>query len=83
MGPATPRAALRHRQDPLCQAPRAVADAARVLTRFNDVRHVVREAVQRRACTVAEPTKELGTCQFVERSITPGLFSTMRTQLAT
>jgi len=38
---------------------RAVADAARSLTRFDDVRHVVCEAVQRRACTVAELTEEL------------------------
>jgi hypothetical protein len=36
-----------------------VADAARSLTRFDDVRHVVCEAVQRRACTVAELTEEL------------------------
>ena len=41
------------------KAPRAVADAARSLTRFDDVRHVVCEAVQRRACTVAELTEEL------------------------
>jgi hypothetical protein len=41
------------------RAPRAVADAARILTRFDDVRHVVCEAVQRRACTVAELTEEL------------------------
>src|SRR5580704_13402749 len=34
--------------------PRAVADAARSLTRFDDVRQVVCDAVQRRACTVAE-----------------------------
>jgi len=39
--------------------PRAVADAARSLARFDDVRHVVCEAVQRRACTVAELTEEL------------------------
>jgi hypothetical protein len=39
--------------------PRAVADAARSLTRFDDVRHVVCDAVQRRACTVAELTAEL------------------------
>ena len=39
--------------------PRAVADAARSLTRFDDVRHVVCEAVQRRACTVAELITEL------------------------
>jgi hypothetical protein len=39
--------------------PRAVADAARSLTRFDDVRHVVCDAVQRRACTVAELTEEL------------------------
>src|SRR6266568_1896164 len=38
---------------------RAVADAARNLTRFDDVRHVVCEAVQRRACTVADLTAEL------------------------
>jgi len=41
------------------EAPRAVADAARFLTRFDDVRAVVCEAVQRRACTVAELTAEL------------------------
>ena len=41
------------------KAPRAVADAARSLTRFDDVRQVVCEAVQRRACTVAELTEEL------------------------
>jgi hypothetical protein len=39
---------------------RAVADAARSLTRFDDVRQVVCDAVQRRACTVAELTEELG-----------------------
>jgi very-short-patch-repair endonuclease len=41
------------------KVPRAVADAARSLTRFDDVRAVVCEAVQRRACTVAELTAEL------------------------
>jgi hypothetical protein len=41
------------------EAPRAVADAARLLSRFDDVRAVVCEAVQRRACTVAELTAEL------------------------
>jgi hypothetical protein len=40
-------------------APRAVADAARFLTRFDDVRAVVCEAVQRRAYTVAELAGEL------------------------
>ena len=39
--------------------PRAVADAARSLTRFDEVRHVVCVAVQQRACTVAELTEEL------------------------
>jgi hypothetical protein len=39
--------------------PRAVADAARSLTRFDDVRHVICAAVQQRACTVAELTEEL------------------------
>lgn len=39
--------------------PRAVADAARSLTRFDDVRHVVCEAVQRKACTAAELMTEL------------------------
>jgi hypothetical protein len=39
--------------------PRAVADAARSLTRFDDVRHVVCAAVQQRVCTVAELTEEL------------------------
>ena len=39
--------------------PRAVADAARSLTRFDDVRHVVCAAVQNRLCTVAELTEEL------------------------
>ena len=38
---------------------RAVADAARSLTRFDDVRHVVCDAVQRRACTVADLAQEL------------------------
>jgi hypothetical protein len=38
---------------------RAVADAARTLIRFDDVRQVVCDAVQRRACTVAELTEEL------------------------
>jgi hypothetical protein len=41
------------------KAPRAVADAARSLTRFDDVRHIVCAAVQQRACTVAELTEEL------------------------
>jgi hypothetical protein len=39
--------------------PRAVADAARSLVRFDDVRHIVCAAVQQRACTVAELTEEL------------------------
>jgi hypothetical protein len=39
--------------------PRAVADAARSLVRFDDVRHIVRAAVRQRACTVAELTEEL------------------------
>jgi len=39
--------------------PRAVADAARTLTRFDDVRQVVCTAVQQRACTIAELTTEL------------------------
>jgi very-short-patch-repair endonuclease len=38
---------------------RAVADAARGMTRFDDVRAVVCEAVQRRVCGVAELTDEL------------------------
>ncbi|HEX6527755.1 MAG TPA: hypothetical protein VF070_48215 [Streptosporangiaceae bacterium] len=38
---------------------RAVADAARLLVKFDDVRAVICEAVQRRACTVAELTEEL------------------------
>ena len=42
------------------KVPRAVADAARCLDRFDDVRAVVCEAVQRRACSVAELTAELG-----------------------
>src|SRR5580658_4818214 len=41
------------------KAPRAVADAARSLTRFDDVRQVVCAAVQQRACTVAELAEEL------------------------
>ena len=41
------------------ETPRAVADTARFLTRFDDVRAMVCEAVQRRACTVAELTAEL------------------------
>jgi hypothetical protein len=38
---------------------RAVADAARGFSRFDDVRAVVCQAVQRRACTLQELTKEL------------------------
>src|SRR5581483_12326024 len=38
---------------------RAVADAVRAMTRFDDVRAVVCEAVQRKACTVAELAAEL------------------------
>jgi hypothetical protein len=41
------------------KAPRAVADAARSMTRFDDVRAVVCEAVQRKACTVMELAAEL------------------------
>lgn len=41
------------------KVPRAVADAARSMTRFDDVRAVVCEAVQRRACTVPELIAEL------------------------
>jgi hypothetical protein len=41
------------------KAPRAVADAARSLTRFDDVRNIVCAAVQQRACTVADLTEEL------------------------
>jgi hypothetical protein len=41
------------------EASRAVADAARSMTRFDDVRAVVCEAVQRRACTVGELAAEL------------------------
>jgi hypothetical protein len=41
------------------KVPRAVADAARSLDRFDDVRAVVCEAVQRKACGVAELTAEL------------------------
>jgi hypothetical protein len=39
--------------------PRAVADAARSMARFDDVRAVVCEAVQRRACTMADLAAEL------------------------
>jgi very-short-patch-repair endonuclease len=41
------------------KAPRAVADAARLLTRFDDVRAVISEALLHRACTMAELTEEL------------------------
>jgi hypothetical protein len=41
------------------KAPRAVADAARSLARFDDVRQIVCAAVQQRACTIAELTEEL------------------------
>jgi hypothetical protein len=41
------------------EVPRAVADTARLMNRFDDVRAVVCEAVQRDACTVAELTAEL------------------------
>jgi len=40
-------------------APHAAADEACGLTRFDNVRQVVCEAVQRRACTVAELAAEL------------------------
>jgi hypothetical protein len=39
--------------------PRAVADAARILTRFDDVRAVVSEALLHQACTLPELTAEL------------------------
>jgi len=42
---------------------RAVADAARTLTRFDDVRQVVCEAVQHGACTIAELAGELSAAQ--------------------
>ena len=42
---------------------RAVADAARTLTRFDDVRQVVSEAVQHGACTIAELAGELSAAQ--------------------
>jgi hypothetical protein len=38
---------------------RAVADAARSLSRFDDVRYIVCDAVQRKACTVADLAEEL------------------------
>jgi hypothetical protein len=38
---------------------RAVADAARTLARFDDVRGIVCDAVQRRACTAGELAEEL------------------------
>jgi hypothetical protein len=41
------------------KVPRAVADAARGLDRFDDVRAVVCESVQRRSCSVAELMAEL------------------------
>jgi hypothetical protein len=41
------------------EAPRAVADAARAMSRFDDVRAVVCEAVQRRTCTLDELAAEL------------------------
>jgi len=41
------------------EAPRAVADATRSMTRFDDVRAVVCEAVQRRACFVNDLVAEL------------------------
>ena len=41
------------------EAPRAVADAARAMSRFDDARAVVCEAVQRKACTVDELAAEL------------------------
>jgi hypothetical protein len=39
--------------------PRAVADAARSMSRFDDVRAVVCEAIQRKACTVPELIAEV------------------------
>jgi hypothetical protein len=42
-----------------CHAARAVADSARVLTALDDVKSVVAEAVQKRACSIAEIGLEL------------------------
>jgi hypothetical protein len=42
-----------------CHAARAVADSARVLTSVDDVKAVVAEAVQKRACSIAELGLEL------------------------
>ena len=42
-----------------CHAARAVADTARVLTALDDVKAVVAEAVQKRACSIAEIGLEL------------------------
>jgi hypothetical protein len=41
------------------EVPRAVADAARAMSRFDDVRAVVCEAVQRKTCTLDELAGEL------------------------
>jgi len=41
------------------EPPRAVADAARTLTRFDDIRAVVSEALLHKACTLAELIAEL------------------------
>jgi hypothetical protein len=43
----------------LAQVPRAVADTARQLTRFRDVRAVVAEAVQLGRCTISQLAEEL------------------------
>jgi hypothetical protein len=42
-----------------CHAARAVADSARVLTSLDDVKAMVAEAVQKRACSIAEIGLEL------------------------
>jgi hypothetical protein len=42
-----------------CHAARAVADSARLLTSLDDVKAVVAEAVQKRACSIAEIGLEL------------------------
>ena len=42
------------------EVPRAVSDTARILARLDDVRAVVCEAVQRRACSVHDLLAELG-----------------------
>jgi len=51
------------------EPPRAVADAARSMSRFDDVRAIVCEAVQRRACTLDDLAAELAAGAAVQSAL--------------